>query len=136
MTEQQAATTRFCARAAGPFLLIIALMVFTRYETLPLLLPSLLRDAPLVMITGTWTTILGLIMLSAHHHVGSAVAFTITLLAMILTLRGVLLLVNPEALIFVAAQFVSAKPAMYAVVAITFLLGAWLSYAGWIAKKV
>jgi hypothetical protein len=136
MTEAQAATTRFCARVAGPFLVLIAIMVLTRYETLPMLLPSLLQDAPLVLVTGTWTAILGLVVLSAHHHFGSPAAGAITVIGAVLVLRGALLLVMPETLITVAGAFVHAPAVMYVVVSLTLVLGVWLAYVGWFAKKV
>jgi len=136
VTEAQAATTRFCARVVGPALVLASLMVFMRYETLPMLLPSLMQDAPLVFVTGTWTSILGLIFFAAHHHFGSPAAIALTALAATLVLRGALLLLAPETLIIVAGMFVRAPPVMYAVVALTFLLGVWLAYVGWFAKKV
>ena len=136
MTEAQATTTRFCARVAGPFLLLIALMVFTRYDTLEMLLPSLQQNAALVMVAGVWTALLGLIVFTAHHHFNSPAAATISVLALVLVLRGALLLLQPEALIAVAGGFVDAPPVMYAVTALTLLLGAWLSFVGWVAKKV
>lgn len=136
MTEAQAATTRFCARVAGPFLLLIALMVFTRYDTLEMLLPSLQQNAALVMVAGVWTALLGLIVITAHHHFTSPAAATISVLAFLLILHGALLLLQPEALITVASGFVEAPPVMYAFTALTLLLGAWLSFVGWVAKKV
>jgi hypothetical protein len=135
MTEAQAATTRFCARVAGPFLVLIALTVLIRYETLPMLLPSLLQDAPLVLVTGMWTAILGLVLFSAHHPFGSPAAGAITVIALVLVLRGALLLVMPETLIAVAGAFVRAPAVMYAVVALTLALGAWLTVVGWLEKS-
>lgn len=135
MTEAQANTTRFCARVAGPFLILIAIVGFTRYETLPMLLPSLLQDAPLVLVTGAWTAMLGLIVLSAHHHFTSPAAVAITLLALILILRGALLLLMPEPLIAIAGGFFRAPTVMYVVTALLLLLGAWLTFVGWFAKR-
>lgn len=136
MTEAQAATTRFCARVAGPFLLLIALMVLTRYDTLEMLLPSLQQNAALVMVAGVWTALLGFILFTAHHHFNSPAAATISVLALLLVLRGALLLLQPEALIAVAGGFVDAPAVMYAFTGLTLLLGAWLSFVGWVAKKV
>jgi len=136
LTEAQALTTRFCARVAGPFLLLIALMVFTRYDTLEMLLPSLQQNAALVMVAGVWTALLGLIVFTAHHHFNSLAAATISVLALMLVLRGALLLLQPEALIAVAGGFVDAPPVMYAATGLTFLLGAWLTFVGWVAQKV
>lgn len=136
MTEAQARTTRFCARVAGPFLLLISALVFTRYDTLEMLLPSLQQNAALVMIAGAWTALLGLIVITAHHHFNSPAAATISILALLLILRGAMLMLQPEALITVAAGFVEEPPIMYAVTGLTFLIGAWLSFVGWVAKKV
>ena len=135
MTEAQANATRFCARAAGPFLIILALMIFTRYETLPILLPSLMQDAPLVLITGFWTLIVGLIFFAAHHHFSSPAAILLTILAIMLIVRGALLMIFPEAIITVAAHVTAAPPIMLVTTTIALLAGAWLTFAGWFAKR-
>lgn len=136
MTETQAAATRFCARVVGPFLVVLGLLFVTRYETLPMILPALMQDAPLVLVTGFWTLILGLIMYTAHHHLGSPAAVTLTVIALILILRGTLLILLPEALITIAAQMVRIAPVMMLTAALVIGVGAWLSYVGWTAKAV
>lgn len=136
MTESQAATTRFCARVAGPFLIVTALLILLRQDTFPILLPALLQEAPLILITGIFTLVLGLIMLTAHHHFGSPTALVLTIVAALLTLRGTLLVLFPEAIISIAGQAVRNPPFLLIVTAITAVVGAWLAYVGWVAKKV
>lgn len=135
MTQAEANATRFCARVAGPFLILLSITVFLRYETLPMLLPSLMQDAPLVLITGIWTLMIGIIFFTAHHHFSSAPAIVLTILAIMLIVRGALLMVFPEPLITMAAYMTQAPLVMLIATAVALLLGLWLSFVGWIAKS-
>lgn len=136
MNEAQAATTRFCARVAGPFLIVVALMILSRADTFPMLLPTMMQDAPLVMITGVWTLMVGLIFYAAHHHLGSPAAIALTALALVTVIRGAMLMVLPETLITIAGQVGQVPPVMYGITALLGVLGLWLAYVGWAAKKV
>jgi len=136
MNEAQAATTRFCARVAGPFLIVVALMILSRADTFPMLLPTMMQDAPLVMITGVWTLLLGLIFYAAHHHLGSPAAIALTVLALVVVVRGAMLMVLPETLITIAGQVGQVPPIMMGLTALLGLVGLWLTYVGWMAKKV
>jgi hypothetical protein len=135
MTEAQAAATRFCARVVGPFLIIFAAMIFVRYESFPELLPQVMQNTPLVLVTGLLTCILGLVWLTAHHHFGSPAAIVLTVLAALLTLRGAVLMVAPQ-LIFGIAENVSRTPViMLVTTTVALLLGCWLTFVGWFAAR-
>jgi hypothetical protein len=134
MNEAQIAATRFCARIAGPFLIVIGLMIFSRYETFPMLMPTMMQDAPLVMITGVWTLVLGLIFYAAHHHLGSAAANVLTALALILVVRGAMLMIMPEVLINIAGQVAATQPVLLGITLVLAAIGAWLTYVGWFTK--
>jgi hypothetical protein len=136
MNDAQVAATRFCARIAGPFLILIGLMILSRYETFPMLMPTMMQDAPLVMITGIWTLVLGLIFYAAHHHLGSSAANLLTALALILVVRGAMLMIMPEVLINIAGQVADTRPVLQGITLVLITIGAWLSYVGWFAKKV
>lgn len=136
MTEAQAATTRFCARVAGPFLIVLALMIFARYETFPMLLPALMQNAPLILVTGLFTLILGLTLFTAHHHLDTGPAIAITVLALILIVRGATLSLFPEAMISISTHVARAPLVLLGATVIAFLVGLWLTYAGWFAKKL
>jgi hypothetical protein len=136
MTEAQALSTRICARIAGPFLVFMALAIFARYETLPQILPAFAQNAQLLLVTGAFTTILGLTMLAFHHHFRSAPAAVLTVLAILVTVRGLSLCAAPEFVIGVAMEVAHQPIVMLAVTAISIALGGWLSYIGWVAKSV
>ena len=136
MTEAQAATTRFLARAAGPTLIIIALAIFTRYETLPLIIPNFATDPPLLLVTCGFTVILGMTMLAAHHHLGSPAAIALTAIAVLIVIRGAMLGIMPDTVVSLATAVARNPIILLGVVLVSALLGAWLSFVGWFAKQV
>jgi hypothetical protein len=134
MTESQAATTRFCARAIGPLMLIIGAVVIARWNDMLLLIPGILGDGPLTFITGVFTLICGLVLLAAHHHWTSAPAIAISLLAVLTTIRGLTLLFAPSLLTGLVHQVLNLGPGAIVAGAVALLIGAWLTFVGWFAK--
>lgn len=135
MTEAQAAATRIIARIAGPYLILIAIIMFSLYEQLPLILPAFVHDKPLLLVTGAFTTIIGLTMLAFHHHLKSAAAIVVTVLGVLVTLRGVMLGLAPELVLGTATQV--ARNPIVMLIATTFcaLLGIYLTFVGWFMKR-
>ena len=134
MTEAQARTTQFCARVIGPLIVIVGAVVIARAADLVLLIPAILQDGPLTFITGVFTLICGLVVLAAHHHWNSAPAFVISLLAVLTIVRGVVLLFAPDLLTALLHQAPNLGPGALVAGIITLLIGAWLTFVGWIAK--
>lgn len=134
MTETQTATTRFCARVIGPLMLIIGAVVFARWNDMLLLIPGILGDGPLTFITGVFTLICGLVLIAAHHHWNSAPAIAISLLAVLTIVRGITLLFAPSLLTGLVHTFLNLGPGAIVAGAVALLLGAWLTFVGWIAK--
>lgn len=135
MTEAQAATTRFCARAIGLLMLIIGAIVISRFGDLALIIPALLQDAPLAFVTGVFTLIVGVVLFAAHHHWNSAPAIIITLIALLTIIRGVLLMYSPVLLAGFVFTFVNDPAGMLAAGAMALLIGAWLTFVGWFTKS-
>jgi hypothetical protein len=135
MTEAQAATTRFCARVVGPLLVIVGAVVIARAGDLVLLVPAILQDGPLTFITGIFTLICGIVLIAAHHHWNSAAAIAISLLGALTIVRGITLLFAPSVLTGLVHQFLNLGPGALIAGAIALILGAWLSFVGWFAKR-
>jgi hypothetical protein len=126
--------TRTAARIAGPLLIASAVAALVRYNTLFLLLPAFVSDAPLVLAVGVFTTIAGLTLLSLHHHWTSVPAAILTILAFIVTLRGASMMILP-ALATRYAGFIADLPVIALIgAAILVLVGAWLSFIGWFSR--
>lgn len=135
MTEQEAATTRFCARVIGPLMLIVGAIVIARMDTLPLLIPAILQDGPLAFITGMFTLICGLVLIAAHHHWSSTPAIAISVLAILTIVRGVTLMFAPSFLAGIANQVLNLGPGALIGGVVALLLGAWLTFIGWFANR-
>lgn len=134
MTQDQAATTRFCARVIGPLMLIIGAIVIARFDAIALLIPAIVGDAPLAFITGIFTLIVGMILVAAHHHFGSIAAIVITILGMLTLVRGISLMLAPDLIASLANAMINNGPAVMIAGAVAALIGAWLSFVGWFAK--
>jgi len=135
MTAHQAVATRFCARVIGLLMLIIGAVVLARGADLALIVPAIIQDGPLAFITGVFTLIIGMVLFVAHHHWSNATAIVITLLSIATTLRGVILMFAPSLFAGIAnAALAGAGLGILLVGAVGFLIGAWLTYAGWFAK--
>lgn len=135
MDESQAATTRFCARALGPLMLIIGAIVIARFDDIQYLIPAILQDAPLSFITGIFTLICGVVLFAAHHHWSSATAIVISLLALLTIVRGITLMFAPDFIAGIASGALAAGPFAIAAGAVALLLGAWLTFVGWFGAR-
>jgi uncharacterized protein YjeT (DUF2065 family) len=135
MTEEQAQRTGLLARALGPFLLLLALIIFARYETLPAVLPPFAQEAPLILVTGVFTLLFGCLMFAAHHHFNAPSAFAVSVLALIFIVRGISLALVPDLVIAMATQVARVPVIMLGVTTVFGLIGAWLTFVGWFAKR-
>lgn len=135
MTEAQSATTHFCARVVGPLMVIVGAVVIARAADLVLLIPGILGDGPLTFITGIFTLICGLTLIAAHHHWNSAPAIAISLLAVLTIVRGVTLLFAPSLLTGLVHTFLNLGPGALIAGIVALIVGAWLSFVGWFAKR-
>ncbi len=135
MTETQAAATRFAARVLGPLMVIIGAIVIARAADLVLLIPAILGDGPLTFITGVFTLICGLVLIAAHHHWNSPPAIAISLLAVLTIVRGIMLLFAPSLLTGLVHTFLNLGPGALIAGIVALIVGAWLSFVGWFAKR-
>jgi hypothetical protein len=127
--------TRAAARIVGPYLVIIGAMLIVRAPAMALLLPAFMQDGPLVLATGALTVILGLTLLALHHHFSTLAATVISLIAIVATLKGAFLMVAPQLGAPLTALVVRASPVLVIVAALLMIVGAWLSFVGWFAKR-
>ena len=135
MTPSQTAATRFCARVIGPLMLIIGAVVIVRGADLALIVPAIVQDGPLAFITGVFTLIVGMVLLAAHHHWSSPAAILISLLGLLTVLRGVILMFAPGVLAgFAHAALSGAGAGVIVAGTVALLIGAWLTFVGWLAK--
>lgn len=128
--------TRVLARIAGPYLLASALATLTRSDSLHLLLPAFSSNAPLVLAVGCFTLMAGLTMVALHHHFTSIPAIALTLIGIVVALRGAAMMIAPDWATRYA-ELIVAAPILATLGAILLLLiGGWLTFVGWFAARV
>jgi hypothetical protein len=135
MTPFDPATrTRTVARIVGPYLIVIALALFARADTLALVFPAFMQDGPLVLATGAFTLIACLTLVAAHHHWNSPAAIVISLIGIVGALKGAWLMIAPDFGAAVTNAVVAAPPTLLIAAGLELLVGAWLTFVGWLAK--
>jgi hypothetical protein len=126
------ARTWLMARIVGPFLAILGAAVALRAQTMPLLAPALMQDAPLVFVTGIVTLAIGLVMIAAHNWWNSPAAIVISLLGWLTAVRGAVLLLAPDIVATIAGSALQSPiPALVAGVVMA-VIGGWLTFIGWV----
>lgn len=135
MTQAEALSTRIAARILGPIMLIVGAVVIARMDAIPLLIPGILSNGPLVFVTGVFTLICGVTLFAFHHHWKGITAIIVSLLAVLTIVRGVTLMFAPSVIAGLGhALLTGAGPALILAGVISLLLGAWLTFTGWFAK--
>ena len=126
--------TRVVARIVGPYLVIMAVTLVARMDTLALLLPAFMQDGPLVLVTGAFTLMAGLAIIAAHHHWTSAAAIVISLIGIVVALKGAMLMIAPGFGAALTAAVVRAPPVLLIAAAVELLVGVWLTAVGWLSR--
>jgi hypothetical protein len=127
--------TRTLARIAGPYMLAIGATLLTRQSIFNDMLPGFMANPGLVLSTGAFTLIIGLCMLTAHHHWSSPAAIAITLIGFAATFKGAWLMIAPEWGAATTQAMIDAPWAITAAAAFELIVGAWLTFVGWFAKR-
>ena len=127
--------TRTLARIIGPYLLIVGTALLTRQQMLVAMLPDFMHQSGLVFFAGAFTVLAGLILLTAHHRWTSPAAIVVTLMGAAAVLKGAWLMLAPEWGAEVTNSFVTSPTAMISAAAFELLIGAWLTFVGWVARR-
>ena len=134
-TCDPAIRTRTLARIVGPYFVAIALALIVRRDDLVQFLPHFMEDAPLVLVTGAFTLIAGLAVITFHHHWNNASAILISMVGILAALKGASLMIAPG-LATLSTDIVIRMPIILMVLCgVLLLAGAWLSVRGWTERE-
>lgn len=119
VSENMSARTIFLARALGLYCIILAAAIFLRRDTFAATANALIADAPLVLVVGAFTLLMGIAMVLLHNFwSGGVLPVIITLVGWSTLIKGVLLLALPPASVTV----LYAVPSHYVMILCSFLL--------------
>jgi vacuolar-type H+-ATPase subunit I/STV1 len=128
--------TTFLAKLIGLLTLIFSLALVLRGEDFVAIMTSFMRDRAILILFGMIALGSGLAMVLAHNRwSGGILTVVVTVLGWIFLIRGLLILFLPSDTLeaFIAALRFEERFYLYALV--PFLLGAYLTYAGFTAEK-
>jgi nitric oxide reductase large subunit len=128
------ARTRAFARVIGPFLVIVPAIVAVRAPDMGTIASAFFQNEALVWITGGFLLFGGLLIIAHHQYWSGLSAILISLFGWFLALRGVALLAVPQFYASAAAAK-NMMPVVQTGFVLLVLIGLWLTFTGWIAKR-
>jgi len=127
-------TSKYIARLMGPVLLIIGigmalgLLMETDYSSL---MKEFIGNRAVIFLTGILALLAGVAIVNAHNVWEPDWRLIVTILGWLLVLRGIMLLVFPEAVQRIGDHIVASGTGVMAGAAVTFVLGAILCIMGY-----
>ncbi len=128
--------TRMFARAFGPFFLIVPSIIAVRATSqMPVLLNEFSRDPMWQWVLGAVLLMWGSVIIAFHQYWRSVAAVLVSLLGWFLAIRGILVLAIPDVYDSAGKSMEqNAVPLVRVIFAGIALVGAYLTYVGWVAK--
>jgi protein-S-isoprenylcysteine O-methyltransferase Ste14 len=136
-SEQSQVRTHMFARVLGPYFTIVPATVGVREAYMRTLFTEFKANPMWPWLYGAILLMLGLVTVAFHQYWRSPAAVIVSVVGWLLAIRGVILLVVPQAYTSVgnAVEGGSGGQALVRVLAICLALaGLYLTYVGWIAK--
>jgi hypothetical protein len=127
--------TRTLARIVGPYMAIAGAALIARADTMALMLPGFMADGPLVLATGAFALMAGLVMIAAHHHWNGPAAIVISLIGCLVALKGALLMAAPDFGAALSAAVARNPLVLIAAAGAMILIGLWLAILGWFLRN-
>jgi hypothetical protein len=124
--------TIFLSRLLGLYCILVAIAMTVQKQAMLDSVTALLRNPPMLLMLGVFTTAAGLAMVLAHNiWTGGALAVIVTVAGWLALIKGVLFLVlPPEAQAEFFLKGLAYRRLFYVYMAITLALGIYLTYGG------
>ena len=125
----------FLAQLIGPSLLVVSASILTRRESMIPLIETMMQNPPLVFVLGIIHFICGLaIVLTQDPSTGLTLPLVLVLLGWWIIARGVLLIFLSQDALWALFDAMELNKYCYASSAAGFILGIYLTYAGFAAS--
>ncbi len=128
--------TTFLSRLIGLFSIVVSLSMIAHRQATDRVMTALIHDPPLLLIIGMIGLVAGLAMVLGHNvWSGGVLPVIVTLVGWLILIRGLLLLfLSPEAAaeLFERLHF---EQFFYLYVAVSLIIGVYLSYGGFSSRS-
>ncbi|QLZ67670.1 hypothetical protein FOLKNPGA_00443 [Legionella sp. PC1000] len=122
--------SKFLSKVLGIYLIIVSLAMFANLQQFTIYVQELLKDAPLMLVTGFWTLIIGLLMVVSHNVWQWNWRLLITLIGWIILLKGTSMIFYPHYVDRATLVFMQDTSMAYSAAGFELILGIILSYLG------
>ncbi|MCE0722495.1 hypothetical protein [Legionella resiliens] len=122
--------SKFLSKVLGIYLIIVSLAMFANLQQFTIYVQELLKDAPLMLVTGFWTLIIGLLMVVTHNVWQWNWRLLITLIGWIILLKGTSMIFYPHYVDRATLVFMQDTSMAYSAAGFELILGIILSYLG------
>jgi hypothetical protein len=131
-SAQSADRTRLFARVIGPYLVIAMAVYAARMPDLRELFSAFDSDPMLVWVTGTFTLLIGLVVVALHQEWHGAAAAIVSALGWLTTVKGIVIMAFPGSYSSLADTLADRSGLFVVDIALVGLIGLYLTYVGWV----
>ncbi|HHT0592427.1 TPA: hypothetical protein ACTXXA_000288 [Legionella anisa] len=128
--------SRFLSKVLGIYLIIVSLAMFANLQQFTIYVQELLKDAPLMLVTGFWTLIIGLLMVVSHNVWQWNWRLLITLIGWIILLKGASMIFYPHYVDRATLVFMQDTNIAYSAAGFELILGIILCYLGFKRSRI
>ena len=125
-------TSILLARIIGPYMLIAGLGLLINRASYQQIVEELRGQTSLLLIMGAFTLIVGLLMLQFHNIWVADWRVLVTLIGWIITLKGAMAIIAPDAMMRFALSFNESQTASTLQAGLALLFGLFMSYMGYL----
>ena len=122
--------SKFLSKVLGIYLIIVSLAMFLNLEQFTIYVQDLLKNAPLMLVLGLWTLILGLLMVVSHNIWQWNWRLLITLISWVVLLKGASIIFYPHYIDRATFLLMQNINIAYSAAGFELLLGILLCYLG------
>jgi uncharacterized membrane protein len=126
-------TSLFIAKLLGPMLLVVGVALLTRLEAFRALLREFIASGVLLYLAGFLGLLAGLALLLTHNVWALDWRVLITLIGWATIVRALVTIFRPQWIVSAGAKLIALKGAFAAAAAVDLIIGAILSYFGYLA---
>lgn len=127
--------SKFLSKILGIYLIIVSTAMFLHMDQFRNYATLLINDAPLMLVTGLFTLVLGILMVVSHNIWQWHWRVIITIFAWIALLKGASIIFYPQFMDKSTLLFLQNTTVVYIAAGFDFIIGILLSYFGFKKKK-
>lgn len=135
LSRQVNGRTRMSARVLGPFLVIVDVIAVARASEIQTVIKEFEATSLWSWVAGAFILLFGLVVIAEHQYWRGLAAVMVSILGWLIVLRGLFLLAFPDAFESLANRMIDAQPWWVAVCIAFALVGAYLTYVGWMPVR-